>query len=83
MRNRDIERQIRDAGEHAGERVRQYADGAAGTAQSLFDRGRSLGERFGRRVRFEPGTLPHDSGVLRASCRCARCHAADSLGEKQ
>lgn len=49
MRNRDIERQIRDAGEHAGERVRHYADGAASGAQSLFDRGRSLGERFGKR----------------------------------
>ncbi|OOG65579.1 hypothetical protein B0E46_04360 [Rhodanobacter sp. B04] len=49
MRNRDIERQIRDAGEQAGERVRRYADGAASSAQNLFDRGRSLGERFGKR----------------------------------
>jgi hypothetical protein len=49
MRHRDIERQIRDAGEQAGERVRHYTDAAAGSAQSLFDRGRSLGERFGRR----------------------------------
>jgi len=49
MRNRDIERQIRDAGEQAGERVRHYADGAASSAQSLFDRGRSIGERFGKR----------------------------------
>ena len=29
MRNRDIERQIRDAGEQAGERVRHYAEGSA------------------------------------------------------
>jgi hypothetical protein len=49
MRNRDIERQIRDAGEQASERVRHYADGAASSAQSLFDRGRSIGERFGKR----------------------------------
>jgi hypothetical protein len=50
MRNRDIERQIRDAGEQAGERVRHYADGAASGAQNLFDRGRSMGERFGKRL---------------------------------
>jgi hypothetical protein len=49
MRNRDIERQIRDAGEQAGERARHYADGAVSSAQSLFDRGRRLSERFGKR----------------------------------
>jgi hypothetical protein len=49
MRNRDIERQIHDAGERAGERVRQYADGAASNAQNLFDRGRSVRERFSKR----------------------------------
>ena len=49
MRNRDIERQIHDAGERAGERVRQVADGAASSAQSLYERGRQLGERFGKR----------------------------------
>ncbi|HEY8681665.1 MAG TPA: hypothetical protein VIM06_00710 [Rhodanobacter sp.] len=50
MRNRDdIERQIHAVGERAGERVRQYADGAASSAQNLYDRGRSFGERFGKR----------------------------------
>jgi len=49
MRNRDIERQIHTAGAQAGERVRHYADGAASGAQNLFDRGRSIGERFGKR----------------------------------
>ncbi len=49
MRNRDIERQIHDVRERAGERVRQVADGAASSAQSLYERGRQLGERFGKR----------------------------------
>jgi hypothetical protein len=49
MRHRDIERQIREAGEQAGERARHYADGAASRAQSLFDRGRHISERFGKR----------------------------------
>lgn len=49
MRNRDIERQLHDVGERAGERVRQVADGAASSAQSLYERGRHLGERFGKR----------------------------------
>ena len=49
MRNRDIERQIHDAGERAGERARQVANGAASSAQSLYERGRQLGERFGKR----------------------------------
>lgn len=46
MGNRDIERQIRDAGEKAGDRVRHYADDAASGAQSLFDRGRRASKRF-------------------------------------
>ena len=48
MRNRDIERQIRDVGERAGEQVREYADGAAGQARSLLDRGRRFGARFNK-----------------------------------
>ena len=52
MRNRDIERQIRDTADHASERARHYADGAASTAstaQSLLERGRRrINERFGR-----------------------------------
>ena len=48
MRKRDIERQIRDASEQAGERVRQGAAGAASNAQDLIDRGRRrIQERFG------------------------------------
>jgi ElaB/YqjD/DUF883 family membrane-anchored ribosome-binding protein len=49
MRNRDIERQLHDVSEHAGERVRQYADTASDRAQTLLQRGRELGERFGKR----------------------------------
>jgi ElaB/YqjD/DUF883 family membrane-anchored ribosome-binding protein len=49
MRNRDIERQIRDTADRAGERARHYADGAASTAQSLLERGRRrINERLGR-----------------------------------
>jgi hypothetical protein len=49
MRNRDIERQIRDTADHASERARHYADGAASTAQSLLERGRRrINERFGK-----------------------------------
>lgn len=46
MGNRDIERQIREAGEKAGDRVRHYADDAATGAQSWFDRGRRATKRF-------------------------------------
>lgn len=49
MRHRDIERQICDVGERAGERARYYADSAAGSAQNLLDRGRRFSERFGKR----------------------------------
>lgn len=49
MRHRDIERQVRDASERAGEQVRRYADGAAGRAQTLYDRGRGLRERWDQR----------------------------------
>jgi hypothetical protein len=49
MRNRDIERQLCDAGDRAGERVRHYADSAAGNAKNLVDRGRHFSERFGMR----------------------------------
>jgi hypothetical protein len=50
MRNRDIERQICDTADRAGERVRHYADGAADNAQNLLERGRrTLHERFGKR----------------------------------
>jgi hypothetical protein len=63
MGNRDIERQIRDAGARASSRVRDYADDAAqrarsyaddaaSGAKSLFGRGRRVAEkateRFGK-----------------------------------
>lgn len=46
MSNRDIERQIRDAGEKAGDRVRHYADDAAIGAHNWFDRGRRAAKGF-------------------------------------
>ncbi|MBB6241181.1 MULTISPECIES: hypothetical protein [unclassified Rhodanobacter] len=49
MGNRDIERQIRAAGERAGDRVRGYADDAASGAQSLLERGRRATERAAER----------------------------------
>lgn len=49
MRNRDIKHPLQDVGTHVGERARQYADDAGTTAQAVLDRGRHLGERFGRR----------------------------------
>jgi hypothetical protein len=48
-RNRDIERSIQDASDRVGDRVRQYANGAAGTAHDLIERGRRAGSRFGKR----------------------------------
>lgn len=49
MRNRDIERQIRESANHAGERVRHYADDASDSAQSLIERGRRrINKRFGK-----------------------------------
>lgn len=50
MRNREIEQQIRETAGRAGERVRDYANGASDSAQSLFARGRQrIHERFGKR----------------------------------
>ena len=49
MRHRDLERQIRDTGERAAERVREYADGAANGAQGLLERGRRVRDRFSQR----------------------------------
>ncbi|TAL86069.1 MAG: hypothetical protein EPN74_06285 [Rhodanobacter sp.] len=49
MRDRDIKHQLQDVGTQVGERARQYADDAGNTAQTLLDRGRHLGERFGPR----------------------------------
>jgi len=43
-RTRDIERHLGDA----GDRLRQYANGVAGTAQDLVERGRRATGRLGR-----------------------------------
>lgn len=49
MRNREIERQIRETASSAGERVRNYADDATSSAQSLLERGRRrINKRFGK-----------------------------------
>ncbi|MDE1894063.1 MAG: hypothetical protein KGM46_06820 [Pseudomonadota bacterium] len=60
MRHRDIERQIRDSAERAGERAREYADGAGSGAQGLLERGRRrINERFGTRGRNYGRQLSH------------------------
>jgi hypothetical protein len=60
MRNRDIERQIRDTADRAAERARQYADGAASNAHGLFERGRRrIHERFGTRGQAYGQQLSH------------------------
>ena len=52
MRNRDIERQIRDTADRASEQARHYADGATSSAQDLLERGRrQISGRFGGRGR--------------------------------
>lgn len=49
MRNRDeIQRQLQDAGERAGEHVRRYVDDTAERAHHLYERSRELGARFGQ-----------------------------------
>jgi hypothetical protein len=49
MRTREIERQIRETADHAGERVRHYADDASSSAQGLIERGRRrINKRFGK-----------------------------------
>jgi len=47
-RSREIERHLSEAAEHAGERVRQYANGATDSAHGLVERGRRAASRFGR-----------------------------------
>ncbi|TAL87188.1 MAG: hypothetical protein EPN69_02300 [Rhodanobacter sp.] len=54
MRNREIEQQIRDTAGRASERVRDYANGASDSAQSMFERGRKrIRERFGKRGDYQ------------------------------
>lgn len=53
MRKHDIERQLHDTTEHAGERARYYADGASSGARDLLERGRRrIHERFGKRAAY-------------------------------
>ena len=40
MRKHDIERQLHDTAERAGERARYYADGVSSNARDLLERGR-------------------------------------------
>ncbi len=50
MRNREIEQQIRDTAERAGDRARDYANDATDRAQGMIERGRKrIHERFGKR----------------------------------
>ncbi len=60
MRNRDIERRIRDAAAQAGDGARDYAEGAGDSAQSLLERGRQrVRQRFGKRGRNYSRQLSH------------------------
>lgn len=68
MRNRDIERQIRETANHAGERVRHYADDATNGAQSLLERGR---RRINKRFRNDRSTYGHQLS-----------HAAEDLADE-
>jgi len=47
-RTRDIERSLHETTERVGERMRQVANGAAGTAHDLAERGRRATTRFGK-----------------------------------
>lgn len=60
MRNRDIKQQIRDTAERAGERARDYAEGASNSAQGIFEQGRQrVRERFGSRGKSYGRQLSH------------------------
>ncbi|MEO7068444.1 MAG: hypothetical protein ABI114_16160 [Rhodanobacter sp.] len=49
MRIRDVDRQIRNAGENASNQVRDYADKATDRARSWLDSGRRAGARVTNR----------------------------------
>lgn len=60
MRNRDIERQIRETAGHAGERAREYVDDASSSAQGMLERGRRrINARFGKRGKGHGRQLSH------------------------
>jgi hypothetical protein len=48
-RHRDMEQRFDGASERVRDRMRQYANGTADTANDLVERGRRLTHRFGRR----------------------------------
>ena len=48
-RTRDIEQRFDGASERVRDRVRQYANGTADTANNLIERGRRMTTRLGRR----------------------------------
>ncbi|GAA0887639.1 hypothetical protein [Rhodanobacter soli] len=53
MRKNDIESQLHDTAERAGERARYYADGVSSNARDLLERGRRrIRERFGKRAAY-------------------------------
>ena len=65
MRHRDIENQIRDTAERAGERARGYVDGASSSAHSLLERGRQrINERFGKGGKSYGRQLSHTAEDL-------------------
>ncbi len=47
-RTRDIERSLHETTERVGDHMRQVANGAAGTAHDLVERGRRSTSRFGK-----------------------------------
>ncbi|HXD37092.1 MAG TPA: hypothetical protein VN624_10580 [Rhodanobacter sp.] len=60
MRQREIERHLRDAAAHADDAARDYADGIGEGARSLLERGRRrIRERFGGRDRDYGRQLSH------------------------
>ena len=51
MHNRDIERQLRDTADRAGDRARHYADEAGSGARDMLECGRRrINKRFGKRA---------------------------------
>ncbi|HEX5304652.1 MAG TPA: hypothetical protein VFW82_01055 [Dyella sp.] len=67
-RTREIERSLHDTTERVGERVRQVANGAAGTAHDLAERGRRASSRFGK----------HSDGYRRQLTRAAEDFADEA-----
>ncbi|MCX7512762.1 hypothetical protein [Frateuria sp. STR12] len=58
-RHRDIEQRFDGASERVRDRVRQYANGTADTANDLIERGRRITGRLGRRTSGYGRQLSH------------------------